>query len=165
MPHGARSGAVLKAWTKADAAAKWEATSWAKKLAARVKRANLSDFERFVVKVTKQQVRRFGTLLVLVVVVGVVPPPCFFRSVCHLLTAPPFLAQPCHRQGAHQAEEGQLNNLRAGIKYRYYNTPRRCFFFSTDGGWQRPHMHGLWRGLHDRQEGQRGRGGGCHSLA
>ncbi len=56
VPHGARSGAVLKAWTKADVTAKWEATSWAKKLSARVQRAKLNDFERFVVKVTKQKV-------------------------------------------------------------------------------------------------------------
>ena len=34
---------------------KWEKTSWAKKLAVRAKRANLSDFDRFNVMVTRKR--------------------------------------------------------------------------------------------------------------
>ena len=46
----------LQAFEAAEVAKKWEQTSWAKKLAARLKRASLTDFERFVVKVNKQKV-------------------------------------------------------------------------------------------------------------
>lgn len=53
---GAREGPVKKAIEKADVAAKWEATPWAKKLKAKAKRTSLNDFERFQVKVNKQKV-------------------------------------------------------------------------------------------------------------
>ena len=43
------------AWTSEGVVAKWEATAWAKKLAAKKKRANLSDFDRFKVMVAKKQ--------------------------------------------------------------------------------------------------------------
>ena len=33
----------------------WEATSWAKKLEAKKRKANLSDFERFQVVIAKKQ--------------------------------------------------------------------------------------------------------------
>jgi len=46
---------LVAAWKKADVLAKWEATAWAKKRAMRVKRANLSDFDRFKVMVAKKQ--------------------------------------------------------------------------------------------------------------
>jgi large subunit ribosomal protein L14e len=39
----------------ADILAKWESTSWAKKLAAKKKRANLTDFDRFKVMVARKQ--------------------------------------------------------------------------------------------------------------
>jgi len=51
----ARQKTLKQAWTDADTMAKWEATSWAKKLNARKKRANLSDFDRFKVMVAKKQ--------------------------------------------------------------------------------------------------------------
>merc|ERR1712178_52812 len=50
----ARSGTVKKAWEKAEITKKWEETTWAKKLAAREKRANLSDFDRFKLMKAKQ---------------------------------------------------------------------------------------------------------------
>ena len=34
---------------------KWEATAWAKKIAAKKRRASLTDFERFKVQVAKKQ--------------------------------------------------------------------------------------------------------------
>eukprot|EP00051_Salpingoeca_urceolata_P026150 m.476270 g.476270 ORF g.476270 m.476270 type:complete len:135 (-) comp20484_c0_seq1:34-438(-) len=55
VPASAGSTAVAKAWKAADVTTKWEQTAWAKKLATRAKRANLNDFERFVVKINKQK--------------------------------------------------------------------------------------------------------------
>merc|ERR1712166_511064 len=53
--RGAKSNFVKKAVEKNDVAGKWEATSWAKKRAAKKKRANLSDFERFKVMVARKE--------------------------------------------------------------------------------------------------------------
>lgn len=57
LPRGARSNTVAKKWAAADIDAKWAASAWAKKLAAKQKRAELSDFERFQVLVLKKQKR------------------------------------------------------------------------------------------------------------
>lgn len=57
LARGARTGAVTKAWTAGDVDTKWAATAWAKKLAVRARRAQLSDFERFQVLVLKKQRR------------------------------------------------------------------------------------------------------------
>lgn len=51
----ARQKTLKKAWAEADTMAKWEATSWAKKLSSKKKRANLNDFSRFKVMVAKKQ--------------------------------------------------------------------------------------------------------------
>ena len=51
----ARQKSLEKAWTKGDVLAKWEATSWAKKLAAKKKRASLNDFGRFKAAVAKRK--------------------------------------------------------------------------------------------------------------
>jgi len=59
LPRGARTGTVHKKWAAADIEGKWAATAWAKKLAQRQTRANLSDFERFQVLVLKKQ-RRYA---------------------------------------------------------------------------------------------------------
>ncbi|CCE87097.1 Piso0_005636 [Millerozyma farinosa CBS 7064] len=59
LPRGARTGTVTKKWAAADIDAKWSATSWAKKLASRQRRADLTDFERFQVLVLKKQ-RRYA---------------------------------------------------------------------------------------------------------
>ena len=48
---------MRKRFEEDDILAKWEQTSWAKKMAMRRKRALLSDFDRFKLKVLKQQVR------------------------------------------------------------------------------------------------------------
>ena len=55
IQHSARQKTLKKAWAEADIMAKWEASSWAKKLASKKKRANLSDFDRFKVMVAKKQ--------------------------------------------------------------------------------------------------------------
>ena len=51
----ARAKTLKKAWAEADIENKWNASSWAKKLAAKRKRADLSDFDRFKVMVAKKQ--------------------------------------------------------------------------------------------------------------
>ncbi|QWU88167.1 hypothetical protein CA3LBN_002432 [Candidozyma haemuli] len=57
LPRGSRTATVNKKWAAADIDGKWAATSWAKKLAVRQRRANLSDFERFQVMVLRKQKR------------------------------------------------------------------------------------------------------------
>ena len=52
----AKSGPVKKAFENAKVLDNWEKTSWAKKLSARKKRANLNDFDRFKLKCLKQKV-------------------------------------------------------------------------------------------------------------
>lgn len=51
----AREKTLKKAWSEADIDNKWEATSWAKKLSAKKKRAALNDFDRFKVMVARKQ--------------------------------------------------------------------------------------------------------------
>ena len=57
LPRAARSPVVAKYFEKAGVQAKWEASAWAKKLAARKRRAELTDFERFQVMKLKKQRR------------------------------------------------------------------------------------------------------------
>ena len=56
---------LLLKWAAADIDAKWAASGWAKKLANKERRSQLSDFERFQVMVLKKQ-RRFATKKALV---------------------------------------------------------------------------------------------------
>mmetsp|Transcript_34237 Transcript_34237/g.38967 ORF Transcript_34237/g.38967 Transcript_34237/m.38967 type:complete len:134 (+) Transcript_34237:119-520(+) len=46
---------IKSAWEESDIMAKWEASSWAKKLSSKKKRANLTDFDRFKVMVARKQ--------------------------------------------------------------------------------------------------------------
>jgi large subunit ribosomal protein L14e len=55
VQRSARQKTILAAWKEGDIDGKWEACSWAKKLASRKKRADLSDFGRFKVMVAKKQ--------------------------------------------------------------------------------------------------------------
>lgn len=57
LPRGARSATIAKKWNAAQVSQKWASTTWAKKIAQREKRSNLSDFERFQVMVLKKQQR------------------------------------------------------------------------------------------------------------
>ena len=52
----AKSGPVKKAFEKGEILEKWEKTAWAKKLATKKKRATLTDFDRFKLKLAKQKV-------------------------------------------------------------------------------------------------------------
>merc|ERR1719473_1252657 len=55
MPRCPRTKNLNKAITEADVEAKWAATSWAKKRAAKAKRANLTDLERFKVMLLRKK--------------------------------------------------------------------------------------------------------------
>merc|ERR1712183_843535 len=55
IPHGARGGAIKKQYDAVDVDAQWAKTAWAKKIAGREAKRNLSDFGRFKAKVAKQQ--------------------------------------------------------------------------------------------------------------
>lgn len=57
VPRGARTGTISKKWAAADIDAKWAETAWAKKLAAKTRRSQLTDFERFQVVVLKKERR------------------------------------------------------------------------------------------------------------
>ncbi|KAH8048432.1 hypothetical protein JL722_12484 [Aureococcus anophagefferens] len=57
IPKNARQKTLNKAWDEADVLAKWDASSWAKKLAAKKKRASLTDFQRFQLMVAEAAVR------------------------------------------------------------------------------------------------------------
>lgn len=54
LAQGARLKTLMKAYKAADVDAKWAKTSTARKLARRVARANLNDFDRFKVRVAKK---------------------------------------------------------------------------------------------------------------
>ncbi|KAF8472590.1 ribosomal protein L14-domain-containing protein [Kalaharituber pfeilii] len=57
IPRAARSGVVGKYWENDDVDSKWAASAWAKKIASREKRRELTDFDRFKVLVLKKQRR------------------------------------------------------------------------------------------------------------
>jgi ribosomal protein L14E/L6E/L27E len=57
LPRAAGSGAIKKAFEKAGVQAKWEASSWAKKLQAREERKAASDFARFEILLAKKSRR------------------------------------------------------------------------------------------------------------
>ncbi|OLL25576.1 60S ribosomal protein L14 [Neolecta irregularis DAH-3] len=57
FPRGARAGVVSKKWEAAGVEDKWNSTAWAKRLAIREKRRQLSDFERFQVMKLKKERR------------------------------------------------------------------------------------------------------------
>jgi len=57
LPRAAGTGAIRKAFDKAEVQSKWEGSSWSKKLVAREVRKQASDFERFEVSLAKRQRR------------------------------------------------------------------------------------------------------------
>ncbi|KAL1915787.1 60S ribosomal protein eL14 [Calcarisporiella thermophila] len=57
FPRGAGSSVVKKAFEESGVMAKWEASSWAKKLEQREKRAATNDFDRFKLMKLKKQRR------------------------------------------------------------------------------------------------------------
>ena len=57
LPRAARSSAVAKKWEASEIDAKWANSAWAKKIAQRKRRSELTDFERFQVLILKKQKR------------------------------------------------------------------------------------------------------------
>ena len=55
ISRNSRQKTLTAAWTEADIMGKWDASSWAKKLSSKKKRAALSDFGRFKVMVARKQ--------------------------------------------------------------------------------------------------------------
>eukprot|EP00904_Undaria_pinnatifida_P006367 jgi/Undpi1/2860/HiC_scaffold_14.g06237.m1 len=55
IQRNSRAGTISKASKEFDLIAKWDASSWAKKKAKKVKRASLTDFDRFKVMVARKQ--------------------------------------------------------------------------------------------------------------
>ena len=53
---GARQGVVAAAWKKANVTEQWEKTTWAQKRAAKARRGEMTDFDRF--KLMKARKRR-----------------------------------------------------------------------------------------------------------
>ncbi|CAM9774709.1 unnamed protein product, partial [Choristocarpus tenellus] len=58
IQRNARHGTIIKACKEADLLKKWEATSWAKKKSCKVKRATMTDFDRFKVMIARKQKSR-----------------------------------------------------------------------------------------------------------
>lgn len=57
VSRNARQKTLTKAWTEAGVQAKWEASGWAKKLAAKTAKAGQTDLDRFKAKLSQQKVR------------------------------------------------------------------------------------------------------------
>jgi large subunit ribosomal protein L14e len=55
IQRNARQKTLEAAWKTADTQAKWDASSWAKKLQSKKTRLSLSDFDRFKVMIAKKQ--------------------------------------------------------------------------------------------------------------
>jgi len=55
VPRGVRQKGLIKCFTEQKVQEQWDKTAWAKKRAARVKRANLTDFDRFKVMIAKKK--------------------------------------------------------------------------------------------------------------
>jgi large subunit ribosomal protein L14e len=55
LSRNATQKSLKAAWEEQNVLGKWKETSWAKKLDAKSKRANTSDFDRFKVRVAKKE--------------------------------------------------------------------------------------------------------------
>ena len=58
VARNARAKSLTAAWTKEGVLAKWAASAWAKKIAAKAAKANSTDFERFQEKAKKFKLRQ-----------------------------------------------------------------------------------------------------------
>ncbi len=56
ISHSAREKQVRKKYEEADINTKFQQTSWARRIVRKAKRQELTDFDRFKLKVLKQQV-------------------------------------------------------------------------------------------------------------
>lgn len=60
ISHSAREKQVRKAYTAADISTKWEQTAWARRISKKARRQQLTDFDRFKLRVLRQQVCMYG---------------------------------------------------------------------------------------------------------
>lgn len=58
IPRQPRLKTLTKAWQTAEVLKKWEASAWAKKVAAKTARAEATDFDRFKIMVARKQKSR-----------------------------------------------------------------------------------------------------------
>uniref|UniRef100_UPI00358E588D large ribosomal subunit protein eL14 n=1 Tax=Myxine glutinosa TaxID=7769 RepID=UPI00358E588D len=58
IPYGCRQKAVREAWTKADITKRWEASNWYRKMDARKRKANMTDFDRYKLMKVKRMRNR-----------------------------------------------------------------------------------------------------------
>ena len=56
ISRSAREKQLRKAYDDANISTKWEQTSWAKRIAQKARKQQLSDFDRFKLRVLRQQV-------------------------------------------------------------------------------------------------------------
>ncbi len=55
IPRNARAKTLKKSWEVNKVQGRWEQTTWSKKLAAKAKRAALTDFDRFKLMVARKE--------------------------------------------------------------------------------------------------------------
>jgi large subunit ribosomal protein L14e len=55
LPRNATEKNLTKAWKEQNTLGTWEKTAWAKKLDSKVKRAAMTDFDRFKLMIAKKQ--------------------------------------------------------------------------------------------------------------
>lgn len=55
VPRGAGHGVIAKKWASSGVQKQWEESSWAKRLARRERRRQLTDFERFQVSILRKK--------------------------------------------------------------------------------------------------------------
>jgi large subunit ribosomal protein L14e len=55
LPRNATQKNIKKAWDEQNTLSTWQSSAWAKKMENKVKRASLSDFDRFKVMIAKKQ--------------------------------------------------------------------------------------------------------------
>uniref|UniRef100_A0A4W5QP32 Large ribosomal subunit protein eL14 n=1 Tax=Hucho hucho TaxID=62062 RepID=A0A4W5QP32_9TELE len=70
VPHSARQKFVKRAWEKAQVTEKWAESNWAKKIEARQKRAQMSDFDRFKVMKAKRMVSGDNVQIIILNILG-----------------------------------------------------------------------------------------------
>lgn len=57
-PRNSRQKTLTKVWAAEGVQAKWDASSWAKKIAAKKAKASQTDFQRFQAKVAQQKLMK-----------------------------------------------------------------------------------------------------------
>lgn len=82
----AREKQVKKRLVEGDILAKWEKTSWAKKITMQKRRRALTDFDRFKLKVLKQQVHNVQSIMLVCLCFMFLLLFIISRNACFLLT-------------------------------------------------------------------------------